>query len=326
MTCAVEKDHMLSLPMALGTLGFGSFVARSDADSIIDSFWDHGGRIVDLAPSYGQGLARKIVASYIKRRGRELSIWDKIGLTYKTGNDRRGVLSISYDEITSPKSVINDLCEKYESPISCLQLHAPIPESQLTRILDIMATGIDNKTIHTVGVANHNGIETQQLVASAASFGITIKQSQVHLNLLEQRAKLDLLPTNLSLGIESWANRVLARGALLVRGSQTNRKSGSLRLQDFESKHSSEMQKLGAIFGELTSKERLEILIAWPFCQPSVRGIVIGASSPQQMEQLVNAVKKPIDRQLLYDVQKRIISENSLRVTERPEGLFDRDY
>ncbi len=314
------------LPLALGALGFGTFVTLAEAHDLLDAFWDRGGRIVDLAPSYGHGMARGVVADYVKSRRIPLKIWDKIGLAYETGRNARGTVSLSYEEPHVSKNTVRDLCLRYEVPIACLQLHAPIPESQRERILEIVATAVADQMVESIGIANHNASETVQLASSAAEFGLVIRQSQVHLNLLEQRATLELLPTNASLGIETWANRVLARGALLIREGETPRSRESVRLQEYQAKYANDITTLDSILEQIAPGDPFKTLVTWPLSQVSVHGIVVGVSTTCQLKQLTDALREPYESHKLQKITSHVREDASLRVEQRPADLFDVNY
>ena len=321
-----ENYSISGLPMALGTLGFGSFVAADEANKVLDAFWERGGRIVDLAPSYGHGLARQIVANYIRQRGRALLIWDKIGLAYAAESNLRGAITLSYEEPHTSYDLINNLSHMYGAPISCLQLHAPIPVIHRQRILELVAKAQDSQIVESIGIANHNALETIELVESAADFDITIRQSQVHLNLLEQRATVELLPINNMLAIETWANRVLARGALLNLDEETKRHQESIRLSEYKSNYSYDIASIEDLIYSQNPDNYLQTLVTWPLSQISVHGVIVGASTVHQLEQLVDCIQMPSDSATLDKLTNNIRKATSLEVTQRPRKLFDESY
>ena len=56
-------------PLALGTSGFGTSIARDTAFSVLDAFLDCGGRLVDTAAVYGMGVSEQVLGDWMKSRG-----------------------------------------------------------------------------------------------------------------------------------------------------------------------------------------------------------------------------------------------------------------
>ena len=57
------------IPLTLGTAPFGTGIPKETAFTIMDSFLDRGGNILDTAAVYGMGVSEQTIGEWMKSRG-----------------------------------------------------------------------------------------------------------------------------------------------------------------------------------------------------------------------------------------------------------------
>ena len=56
------------IPLTLGTAPFGTGIPKETAFTIMDSFLDRGGNILDTAAVYGMGVSEQTIGEWMKSR------------------------------------------------------------------------------------------------------------------------------------------------------------------------------------------------------------------------------------------------------------------
>jgi len=85
----VEKRKFGNTGLKTSLLGFGGFhlleIPASEAEYLLDTYFDAGGNYIETAASYGNGESELKVGKVMKRRRKDLILATKTGLRDKAG-------------------------------------------------------------------------------------------------------------------------------------------------------------------------------------------------------------------------------------------------
>ncbi|MCT1460338.1 aldo/keto reductase [Aestuariimicrobium sp. p3-SID1156] len=198
--------------LGLGTLTWGRDTQPPEARSLLRTFHEAGGTLVDTAPAYGNGVAEQILGKLIRTdlQRSELVIATKAGFGVRDG---RRVVD------TSRGAMLADLAESlrrlHTDHVDLWQVHA-WGEAPLDETLAAMDHAVSSGMARYAGVSNYVGWQTaraatwQQAVPGRAP----LSSVQVEYSLLTRRAEIEVLPAARAhgMGVLPWSP--LGRGVL----------------------------------------------------------------------------------------------------------------
>lgn len=198
--------------LGLGTLTWGRDTQPPEARSLLRTFHEAGGTLVDTAPAYGNGVAEQILGKLIRTdlQRSELVIATKAGFGVRDG---RRVVD------TSRGAMLADLAESlrrlHTDHVDLWQVHA-WGEAPLDETLAAMDHAVNSGMARYAGVSNYVGWQTaraatwQQAVPGRAP----LSSVQVEYSLLTRRAEIEVLPAARAhgMGVLPWSP--LGRGVL----------------------------------------------------------------------------------------------------------------
>ena len=198
--------------LGLGTLTWGRDTQPPEARSLLRTFHEAGGTLVDTAPAYGNGVAEQILGKLIRTdlQRSDVVIATKAGFGVRDG---RRVVD------TSRGAMLADLAESlrrlHTDHVDLWQVHA-WGEAPLDETLAAMDHAVSSGMARYVGVSNYVGWQTaraatwQQAVPGRAQ----LSSVQVEYSLLTRRAEIEVLPAARAhgMGVLPWSP--LGRGVL----------------------------------------------------------------------------------------------------------------
>jgi aryl-alcohol dehydrogenase-like predicted oxidoreductase len=263
---------------------------------------DLGMNCIDTAPVYGFGLGEEIVGKAIKGKRNEVVIATKCGLRWDKEegefffdtyfNGRRYYV---YKNLR--KNSIIEECERSLKRlgvdyIDIYQIHWPDKTTPIDESLEALVKLQEQGKIRTFGVSNFD----VNLMKETIKY-VRVESDQVKYNLLERTIEKDLVPFCIENKISILAYSPLEQGLLTGKMTMdTEFKSGDLRKKQFWFQPENREKVLDALEKiKPIAKERnvtlAQLVINWTFSQPGITTAIVGARSPQQVEENAGAVE-----------------------------------
>jgi aryl-alcohol dehydrogenase-like predicted oxidoreductase len=303
--------------IGLGTFPFsGAFgsVDAAVADQVIHRFIEVGGRYIQTAPYY-EGVDHVVGAS-LKRLRRE---------SYSIGTlcvkDRRGERRGSFDAVVAQCE--DSLRTLGVDVIDLLMTSTPkATDATFEETMAALEFLRDTGKIRGIGVSN---VDLRQLKEYNATHAVRYVQNRFSfINRAGYREIADYCVQN---EIELIPYQVIERGILSSRGLHPfSFRAGDLRLQkpEFRTERLALFSEwLGRSLQPLAAQRGITIeslAVWWALHQPAVGCVLVGATSPSQIETLFSAVAMPSDDGLLSQME---LSYGQLREEVERSGHRD---
>lgn len=262
---------------------------------------DLGINCIDTAPVYGFGLGEEIVGKAIRGKRNEVIIATKCGLrwdkeegefffdTYFNGkryhvyrNNRKK--SIIEECERSLKRLNTDYIDIY-------QIHWPDKTTPIDESLEALTILQEQGKIRAFGVSNFD----INLLKEAVKY-TRVESDQVKYSLIDRTVVNELVPFCIENQISILAYSPLEQGLLTGKITmETEFKSGDLRKKQFWFQPENRKKVLDALEKiKPIAKEKnvtlAQLVINWTFSQPGIISAIVGARTPEQIEENAGAV------------------------------------
>jgi aryl-alcohol dehydrogenase (NADP+) len=212
----------------LGTMTFGAESDEATSHSILDRYFEHGGRFVDTADVYSRGASEEIVGRWLVRRSNrdQIVLTTKARLPMGDGPEWSGA---GRDYL--PRALDASLRRLQTDHLDLYQMHTWDPEVPIDETLGVLGGFIADGKVRYIGVSNYTGWQIERTVAAARVLGVgPIASLQPQYNLLAREIELEILPAAIEngLGILPWSP--LGGGWLTGKYSPVERPTGATRL------------------------------------------------------------------------------------------------
>ena len=286
-------------PVGLGSWGIGGppfWIDRDEATSIatVRKAIDLGINLIDTAPVYGFGRSEEVIGKAIDGVRDKVLIATKCGLRWKE-DSVRGI----YNDL-EPASIYEELEASLKrlntDRIDLYQIHWPDPKISIQEPMVALAMLKMQGKILNIGVSNFSKEQLEE-----ANQITEVSSIQPKYNLLERDIEGAILPYCRQNSIKVLAYSPLASGLLTGKytdksqldGWRTNGKFGIFQ------KHT-----IGPAFEkvrqlkEFTDSKGISLTnlaIRWVADQPGVTCALVGANTPEQVEENIKAVNIKLD-------------------------------
>ncbi len=314
MTDASASTHQLGLGAAnLGNL----YTAMSDeaAREILETAWDCGVRAFDTAPHYGLGLSERRLGDFLRTRPREsYTVTTKVGRLLRVDPEWSGATDEAHDFAVparlrrvwdvSAAGLRRSLMESLErlglDRVDAIYLHDP-ERHDLERSLDEGLAGLvemrDQGLVAEIGVASMDA-------AALAAFAETGELDRLMVagrhTLADQSATVDVLPVCRAKGVDVIAAAVFNSGLL------TSPEPGETDRYDYGPVPPEVLARTRRI-AEVCSAHGVPLAVAalrYPLLEDAVVGVVVGASSPDQIRANSRAMSVDIPDDLWVELRE----------------------
>lgn len=281
--------------LILGSMNFGDVVSDKDAEAIILRAQELGITEVDTANTYSGGRSEEIVGGVVKRHQLDLKISTKVGMP--TG---------SHDKLLSEASVRAEVSRSLErmniDSIDRLYLHQPDRTVAIQETLSAVKSLLEHEIINSLGLSNYSSWQSLEVLKICADWNnpIGIRGQQLY-NLLARRVEDEYLEFAKNYNVSTVVYNPLAGGLLTDKavesGPQKLSRYGSSRLASmykdrYENAQTFEViRELDALARE-NEMSLTELSFRWLVSKPHVDGILIGASSEEQLCQSVGYISQ----------------------------------
>lgn len=271
---------------AIGGPGpYPSFGPQTDAVSIatIQRALDNGINWIDTAPSYGGGHSEVIVGRAVKRRRHEVllatkctKLWDAEGNTRVVG----AAASVRQECEQSLRRLGVD-------HIDLLQIHSPVDDVPIEETWTELVALMDEGKVRFLGVSNFSVGLIQQCLAIRH-----VDSVQPCYNLMTRDIEEELLPFCQREGIGVVPYGPMAEGLLSGSFDKSRLHAGDFRSEPWMRPR---IQRAGMLVHRLRPiADQLgmtvgQLCIAWVLAHPAVTSVIVGARSPDQVVENVQA-------------------------------------
>ena len=290
--------------LCLGTNNFGAQVDAETTKRIINAAVDMGVNIIDTANIYTDGKSEELIGKAVRGRRDDLVIGTKVGLTLdqakpnSTGLSRKHIVWQLNESLRRLQTDYVDL----------FYLHRFDAETPLRETLTTMDYLVREGKVRYVACSNFTAKQLQDVEKVCESLGLEEPVAvQPEYNLLEREIEKDLLPYCQNAVLAVLAYSPLAGGFLTGKYSESQKapptgSRGAANKGYWEHLKTqnkfSDLAKLEAAAAEAGVSPR-QLALAWVVRKPVVTCVVVGASTPQQVEENARALETKVDEKIL---------------------------
>ncbi|MEN3584549.1 aldo/keto reductase [Streptomyces sp. ZYX-F-203] len=276
--------------IGLGTLTWGRDIEEADAASLLKTFWEAGGTLVDTADVYGGGEAEyllgRLLDGLVPRR--ELVIATKAGGVPdpdRRFDGSRGHLLSALDA---------SLARLGTDHVDVWHVHAYDPLTPLEETLHALDLAVDSGRARYAGVSNFCGWQ----LAKAATWQIAapgtrnrLASTQLEYSLLQRGAEREVLPAAQDLGVGLLPASPLGRGVLTgkYRGDAAppDSRGASAHMAPFVGPYldetASRVVEAVTTAADGLAVSPLQVALAWVRDRPGVVSPIVGARNAGQL-------------------------------------------
>lgn len=300
------RSELRTLPLALGGNAFGWTADEATSFAVMDRFVAGGFSLIDTAdvyskwvPGHAGGESESIIGRWLKRRGRrdDVLIATKVGGEIPTGQKGLSARHI--------KSAVEQSLERLQTGyIDLYQAHYEDPDVSFEETLRAFADLIAEGKVRAIGVSNHDVNKLKAVLATSQALGLPRYEVLQPLYNLYDREEFEQTfgPVCRAEGVGAINYYSLASGFLSGK-YRTEADVSASRRQRSNRKYMTErgFRILSALdeVAARTGAKQAQIAIAWVIAQPGVTASLASATSVQQMDELIAAVRLTLDAEAL---------------------------
>lgn len=278
--------------IGLGCNNFGH-IPYEDSCAVLRKALNLGITFFDTANTYADGGSEQTLGRFLASERKRVLIATKFG---HPSTAVEGAQRASRSQVTAAlESSLRRLRTEW---IDLYMIHFPDPLTPIEETVRALEDLRHSGKIRHVGVSNFNPLQLRELATAAAATPMGhIACSQNEFNLLSRAIEAELLPELHRLGIGLQVYFPLAGG--LLTGKYDGRAPDASALRSrvvrnfadrfFSPRNLAATDRLSA-YARSQGHSLTELALAWLYHHPAVAGLLVGATSPEQLQQNVDAV------------------------------------
>jgi len=297
--------------LCLGTMTFGLQCDEATSRAILDRAAAGGITFLDAADVYPvgggfqtAGRTEEIVGRWLEGRRHEFIVATKCG----------GAMSERpWDRGTSRKHVLDaidaSLRRLRTDYVDLYQLHHPDPETPIEESLRALDDVVRAGKVRYVGCSNFPAYQLARALGRSELLGVgRFDTVQPRYNLLFRQIERDLLPLCREEALAVIPYNPLAGGLLSGKhrretgptpGTRFTLGNAAGRYQDryWHEREFATVEALRPLAAE-AGLSPTQLALAWTLAEPAITAPIVGASRPEQLDDAIAAVEKPLDAAL----------------------------
>jgi aryl-alcohol dehydrogenase-like predicted oxidoreductase len=284
--------------LSLGTRSWGKETDEQDASELLRTFLDAGGRHIDTSASYAGGGSEAVLGSLLGDvvSRTEVSISTKAGMT--TPDGRRAVDTSRNAMLTGLDASLARLGTDY---IDLWFVEAWDGNVPLDETLAALEFAVRTGRARYAGISNFKG---WQAAKAAAISSIPLVAVQAEYSFLDRTAEAELLPAaeDAGLGLMAWGP--LGRGVLTgkYRGSIPAGSRGATGeagyVEPYLAEKPSRIVDAVCMAANGLGRTPQDVSLSWLLSQQGVATAIVGARTPVQLKELLDAQLSPLPPQI----------------------------
>ena len=279
----------------LGTNNFGRRCDAATTKAVIDRALDRGVNFIDTADVYGDSLSEEFIGRAIRGRRRDLIVATKFERPtdespLHRGTSRRHVM----------EAVEDSLRRLGVDAIDLYQIHFWSDDTPVEETLRALDDLVRRGDVRYIGCSNFTAwqiVESQWICKTEHLNPLISAQNQY--NLLQRNVEPEVLPVSRRYGMGMIPFSPLASGFLTGKykqgqpGPEGARLSGATNNFARRTLTDANYKKLAVLeaFAEQRDRTVGQLALAWLAAQPGVSTVIAGATSPDQVDQNVEALE-----------------------------------
>lgn len=315
------RSGLVVSPLALGTMTFGADrwgSAEQGARAVFDAYVDAGGNFVDTADVYSGGRSEEMVGRFIEERGNR----DQIVLATKAGFSRaRGNVNAGGNGAKNLYAALDRSLSRLRTDyVDLYWIHIWDMVTPAEEVLHTVDALVRSGKVRYVGISNAPAWYIAQLAVLAAERDRAVPIAlQYEYSLVERHIEQDVLPAAraLGLGLLSWSPLgggllsgkyrredvaatqdvgfalpdTSARTSTAQEAESDGRLNGANPFGDtkFSDRNWEILDVVRAVAQELECTPA-QVALRWSSQQPTVAGLIIGASRVPQLQENMAAL------------------------------------
>lgn len=277
----------------LGTMTFGAESDEAASHSILDRYFEAGGRFIDTADVYSQGVSEEIIGRWLATSGnrREVIIGTKARFSMGEGPDMEGA-GADYLQ----RALEASLERLGVEVIDLYQMHAWDPETRIEETLGALDSMVEEGKVRHIGISNYTGWQIERTMTTARQHGWAEPVSlQPQYNLLARDIELEVMPASMEngLGLLPWSP--LGGGWLTGKYSKSERPSGATRLGEdpergveaYDRRNTDRTWRILDVVGRIAADNGVsmsQVALNWVRNRPTVSSVLLGARTVDQLD------------------------------------------
>jgi aryl-alcohol dehydrogenase-like predicted oxidoreductase len=278
--------------VALGTMTFGAQVDAADAARMVDGCLAAGVTTFDTAESYTGGRSEEILGRIVR------PIRDQVVLCSKVGGGAASTGALGRTALLA--SAAESLRRLGTDHLDVYYLHRPDRGTPIAETLEALGVLLDDGRIRGVGLSNFSSWQVLEISQLAQAMGQPkIAVTQPIYNLLVRRIESEYAELTRQLDIPNLVYNPLAGGLLTgkhdsVAATPTEGRFTNKRYvrRYWKPEVFAAVERLSAA-AEADGVTLAQLALRWVMAQPVVGGVLLGASSPAQLAENLEAVTGP---------------------------------
>jgi aryl-alcohol dehydrogenase-like predicted oxidoreductase len=284
----------------LGTMTFGDESDEQTSFSILDRYYEAGGRFIDTADVYSRGVSEEIIGRWLRRTGvrDDIVVATKARFSMGDAPEDRGAGRVHLE-----RAVDASLRRLDVGVIDLYQMHAWDPDVHLDETLETLDGFVKAGKVRAVGISNYLGWQLERAVQLTERNGwAPIVSLQPQYNLLGREIELEILPLCIDRGIGVLPWSPLGGGWLTGKYSRTERPSGATRLGEdpnrgIEAYGLRNTERTWAVLAvvEAIADHRgvsmAQVALNWLRNRPTVSSVLLGCRTVGQLDDNLAALR-----------------------------------
>jgi aryl-alcohol dehydrogenase-like predicted oxidoreductase len=302
---SLGRSGLVVSELGLGANNFGGRLDESQSTAVIHEALDLGVNLIDTADIYNAGRSEEIVGRAIVGRRDEVVIATKVGLPCEEGEHGGGLGARHLRRI-----VHRSLQRLGVDHLDLLQLHIPDPWTPIEETLDALDRLVRAGDILYVGSTNFFAWEVALWTTLARERGRpAIVAASSEWSLLHREPERELVGAAQEVGVGVMPFRPLAQGFLTGKYRQGQAPSAGSRFdlvpQQARDRLSAENFEVLERVQSVAADEDVDvaaIALGYLLSHDVVSSVLVGASSPEQVRDLVRWTSTDVSDELLHRV------------------------
>lgn len=289
-------------PVAIGGNVFGWTADDSATNSILDTYFEHGGNFIDTADSYAAGRSETMIGNWMRdRRVRSgMVVATKVG----KGSENGGVTAKAIS-----RAVTASLGRLQTDYIDLLYLHIDDPEVPFEETLLAVDDLIRVGKVRYFGASDHSSNRLIEARVIAAQVGVApMIALQNHYNLVhrtEYEGDLARVASQQQLGV--MPRFALASGYLTGKYRSKSDVPKNSRGAEVAGLINRRGQRVLSALDQVASEQEQSvatIALAWLLAKPNIVSPVTSASRSSQIVELISAAKVQLSRHQVAELDR----------------------
>lgn len=321
---------MKASTIGLGALHFGVFLDQEETTRIVHHAIENGVNFIDTAPMYGNGNSELFLCNALKGYRHRVILSTKAGIEPVIRKDGSfGVEIATLKEEYIRRSVEKSLQRLGTDHIDLFQLHAFDWSTPFEETMETLSSLIQEGKIRAIGCSNYNKQEFSRALSVINTAGHTpLSTLQCHYNVIEQRARRELIRKCKERQIGVICNRALARGILtgkyrfgrpLPEGS---RGAESSRIKKCLSRETLDLVQELRSWADRHERSVVELALAWLLGREEISVVLVGVRDIEQLDTCIGAADWTLDNNELGEIDSIIIKSGMKGQVDSAPDVF----